>query len=391
MTKPILLTVNRVGFLGGVERIIVNSCVAAANAGFRPVIACPPGGELAHTAQAAGIEVASLRLDRGQATTSPLQLYRLAGSVYRGRGEVLALARELHANLIHVHHPMSAIQAGSAAHATGVPVLLHAHETLPIGALYRLAMRQIRSLPQLCLGVSKASCDMLCDAGMPADRVRLLYNAVDARFFEAVAPAADFADAGGAASGPHIGLFGVLEPRKGHEGFLAAARQVLARHPATTFWIVGGQSFADNAAYVANLRRLAEAAGLAGHVRFTGFRADVPNLMAGMDVVVLASTGFESLPTVLIEACALGRAVVATDIGGVREIVADGRTGLVVSPRDDAGLAAAILRALSPEGAVMAAAARESARRRFGPARFAHELVQHYETLLRHSVMKRAA
>lgn len=390
MTKPILLTVNRVGFLGGVERIIINSCVAAVEAGFRPVIACPSGGELARTAQAAGIEVVGLRLDRGQATTSPLQLYRLAGSVYRGRGEVLALARELHASLIHVHHPMSAIQAGSAAHAVGLPVLLHAHETLPIGALYRLAMRKIRHLPQLCLGVSKASCDMLCDAGMPPDRVRLLYNAVDARFFEAVVPADDFADAG-LASGPHIGLFGVLEPRKGHEGFLAAARQVLARHPAATFWIVGGQSFADNAAYVANLHRLAEAEGLAGHVRFTGFRADVPNLMAGMDAVVLASTGFESLPTVLIEAGALGRAVVATDIGGVREIVADGRTGLVVPARDDAGLAAAIMRALSPEGAVMAAAARVNARRRFGPARFAHELVEHYETLLKQTVMKRAA
>jgi glycosyltransferase involved in cell wall biosynthesis len=98
-----------------------------------------------------------------------------------------------------------------------------------------------------------------------------------------------------------------------------------------------------------------------------------------MDVVVLASTGFESLPTVLLEAGTLGRRIVATDVGGVREIVRDGHTGLVVEHADPTLLAAAINRVLEPDGAHLAAAARTEALTRFGQVRFTRDIAALYE------------
>jgi glycosyltransferase involved in cell wall biosynthesis len=101
-----------------------------------------------------------------------------------------------------------------------------------------------------------------------------------------------------------------------------------------------------------------------------------------MDAVVLGSRGRESLPTVLIEACTLGRPVAATEVGGVREIIHDGKTGLVVAKSDPPALAAAITRLLGPEGTVFAEQAQLDAKRRFSPARFADDISALYRTQL---------
>jgi glycosyltransferase involved in cell wall biosynthesis len=85
---------------------------------------------------------------------------------------------------------------------------------------------------------------------------------------------------------------------------------------------------------------------------------------------------------VLIEACTLGRPVAATEVGGVREIIHDGKTGLIVPRSDPPALAAAITRLLGPEGTELAEQARVDARRRFSPARFADDISALYRTQL---------
>jgi glycosyltransferase involved in cell wall biosynthesis len=97
---------------------------------------------------------------------------------------------------------------------------------------------------------------------------------------------------------------------------------------------------------------------------------------------VLASREQESLPTVLIEGATIGRPLIATDIGGVREIIEHGRTGLIVPPGDADALAAAIGRALGPEGASLGRAAAAAARRRFGGDRFARDIASLYRDML---------
>ena len=110
-------------------------------------------------------------------------------------------------------------------------------------------------------------------------------------------------------------------------------------------------------------------------MHFTGYRRDVAQLMTAMDVVVLSSVAFDALPTVCIEALALGRPLVATRVGGVPEIIRDGETGRIVPPHDPVAMAdavAALLAATDPER--MAQAARADIRRRFSPERFGDDL-----------------
>src|SRR6185295_8709712 len=99
-------------------------------------------------------------------------------------------------------------------------------------------------------------------------------------------------------------------------------------------------------------------AGLAGRVSFLGWRRDVPEVLAELDVVVLPTVlDFEGTPLAVIEAMAAGRPVVATDVGGVAEVVRNGETGLLVPPRDDEALARAIDAQLSNTAAAASMAA----------------------------------
>lgn len=141
---------------------------------------------------------------------------------------------------------------------------------------------------------------------------------------------------------PVVGLFGRLAPWKGQDVLLRA----LPSLPDVQAVLVGGPLFgADDVER--DLRALVDSLGLADRVRFLGHREDVPTLMAGVDVVVHCSTVPEPFGRVLVEAHLARRPLVATDGGGVREIVTDGVDGLVVPPGDPHALTASVRRLLA--------------------------------------------
>jgi glycosyltransferase involved in cell wall biosynthesis len=378
VAEPIpVLTVNRVGFLGGAERVLISCAVGVQARGFRPIIACPAPGALADEASRRGIDVRPSRIDRTKATLSPARWLQLLAALRTGRRQIVQLAQQERVALLHAHHPVGALYALQAARSLHIPLVLHVHEALPLPPLYALLARHVVPYCSRFVCVSEASCALMRHNGVSEHRIQLVYNCVDEGFLAPTRPVAELLGAG-----PHVGLFGVLERRKGQADFIRAAALIKDRHATAQFWIVGPLSFADNADYLAELRQLVDTIGLADRVHFTGYRADVPDWMAGMDAVVLGSRKGESLPTVLIEACTLGRPVAATEVGGVREIIHDGKTGLVVPPADPAALATAIERLLGPEGAVLAEQARLDVRRRFSPARFADDISAIYRALL---------
>jgi len=111
---------------------------------------------------------------------------------------------------------------------------------------------------------------------------------------------------------------------------------VVRRHPDARFILVGTGPLRGD------LERAAESAGIAGHVRFTGWRSDAQDIMEAMDLVV-HPTLHEAFCSVIIEGMALERPMVVTDVAAAPEQVDHGETGLIVPPRDPAALAAAIL------------------------------------------------
>ena len=141
---------------------------------------------------------------------------------------------------------------------------------------------------------------------------------------------------------PLIGWLGRLDPKKRVEDFIAAAALVLAERPDARFVVIGGpDAFLPD--YAARLREQARALGLDGALTFVGDRADVPELLAALDVFVWLSRG-EGMPHVIAEAGAAVLPVIATRDNGTLEQIADGVTGLFVAHEDPRAVAAAILR-----------------------------------------------
>ncbi len=194
--------------------------------------------------------------------------------------------------------------------------------------LQRLAYRAATKV----VANSPAARQMLEAEGLATGSIAVIPNGVDPIFF-----------ASPERTGPLRTIITVanLRPEKSHETLLAAAVGLIESHPSLRFQIVGDGPRRHE------LERIATTLGLGAHVEFLGHREDVPALLAAADAFVLPSRT-EAFPNSVIEAMAAGIPVVACAVGGLLDLVQDGRTGLLVPPDDSAALAAA-LRALADD------------------------------------------
>ena len=172
-----------------------------------------------------------------------------------------------------------------------------------------------------------------------AERV-LIYNGVDLDRYDHQEPCCTLREEYGMEpSSPIVGVVGRLELEKGHPTLLEAWPMVLEQVPNAYLLIVGEGSRQDA------LRQIALEQGIERHVIFTGRRDDIPAITAALDVAVLPSYR-EAQGLTILEAMAMSRPVVASNVGGIPEMVEDGVTGLLVPPHNPPALAAAIVRLL---------------------------------------------
>jgi glycosyltransferase involved in cell wall biosynthesis len=241
-----------------------------------------------------------------------------------------------------------------AAAFAGVPVRVGSRRELnPDKSAGQIALqRQAYRFAHKIVANSRAAARQLASEGIAADRIQIIPNGVNA-------------GAGYAAvsrTGPVTTILTVanLRAEKAHEVLLAAAAELRPRYPYLRYRIAG------DGPRLAELKALASSLGLDGTVRFLGHREEVPALLHDADVFVLPSRS-EAFPNGAIEAMAAGLPVVASRVGGLLDLIDDGRTGLLVSPDDPAALAGAIESlVLSPARAeLLGAAAREEVMRRY--------------------------
>jgi glycosyltransferase involved in cell wall biosynthesis len=141
-----------------------------------------------------------------------------------------------------------------------------------------------------------------------------------------------------------IGVIGRIVKGKGQKEFVLASKKVLQVKPEIGFAIVGDAKGTNSNYYYEEVRTLVKKENLEKNVIFTGWRDDIKNVLAGLDILVLPSTTFpEGLPNSIIEAMALSKPVIATDIPGPRDIVVDGVTGFLVPPGDTKAMAEKII------------------------------------------------
>jgi glycosyltransferase involved in cell wall biosynthesis len=205
----------------------------------------------------------------------------------------------------------------------------------------RQTLRQLTPLMDRLIVVSKAIERKIREEGRYGAPVSLIYNGVDLQRYNHQQPCCTFREEFGIPEGvPVVGVVARLEAEKGHRTLIDAWPVVLASHPAAWLLVVGEGSERNS------LEAQAASLGISDRVVFTGRREDVPAVTAALDVAVLPSYR-EAQGLSVLEAMALSRPVIASNVGGIPEMIEEGVSGLMVPPGDCDALAGAIVRLLS--------------------------------------------
>lgn len=354
--RPPLCVVHLVTSLaiGGLEKVVLDLVRHRTRDRFGARVIClDRSGVLQQGFAELGVPVESI----GTGGSVPARILRLAGRLRRIRPHVL-----------HTHNPQAHLHGTLAAKLAGVPVVVHTRHgrqyiaRQPLAAVSRLASRWTNEF----VAVSEDAADLARETeGVPAGRLRVIRNGIDLERFEC--------KAGCAAERPSRAIsVGRLDPIKDHATLLRAVRLVVDEVPAFQLDLVG------DGPCRAELESLRAQLGLGPHVRLLGYREDVSSLLAAAGLFVLSSTS-EGLSLALLESMAAGLPAVATDVGGNREVVVPGETGLLVPARSPDALAGAMRRVLTSgsDAVRMGLAARRRIESHFNVRR----VVEHYERM----------
>jgi glycosyltransferase involved in cell wall biosynthesis len=261
-------------------------------------------------------------------------------------GALTAHLADMRPDVIHTHMyradiigTKAAIALGNAGHRRPY-VVSTVHSSRIRSADDRETIQILTPEMDQLIAVSKAIERKIAAEHRDGAPVRLIYNGVDLDRYDHQEPCCTLRDEYGMEPGSQIvGVVARLEPEKGHQTLIEAWPLVLSEVPDAYLLIVGEGSRRDE------LEQLAAGKRVAHRVVFTGRRDDVPAVTAALDIAVLPSHR-EAQGLSILEAMALSRPVVASDVGGIPEMIEDGVTGLLVEHDRPDLLAAAIVRLL---------------------------------------------
>jgi len=284
-------------------------------------------------------------------------------------------------DIVHTNSMIAHIYGAVAAKLAAIPCIWHMQDIidpkLAFGIVRRLLVCLGGILPEKIVVVSKAVGSMF--DGKSAAKVEVIYNGTDCKKFSQEANGRGVRrELGISDEELVVGMVGRLKPWKGQSWLLKAAAKILQKCGNVKFLLVGDTTFSEKS-YRAELEGLTRVLGLEGRVIFTGFRTDIPQLTAAMDICVLPSVLPDPCPLVLFDYMASSKPVVASGIGGIPEIVEHGKDGLLVEPGRDEELADTIIALLGDADlrGKIASAAREKMVKRFSVEAF----VKHFEKL----------
>lgn len=344
---------------GGVEEHVLAHLEHLDPGRFATVLACP--SQL--------IEAFGDGLRKTPAEVFPVELSGLSRGDLGNAWRFYRYLRRRRPDIVNCHMFRATLLGAPLAKLAGVPRVIatfHGREPWRHGfikgsfVLDRLADRAVDRMIAVC----QSSKDYLVRTkGLDPRKITVIHNGRDLSTYKPIPETRASKVRQQLGIGPRhlvVGVVGRLDHQKGHRYLLEAMPEVLRHRSETRLLVVGEGSL------LISLQDQAARLRLLSKVIFTGFRRDVPELMAAMDVVVLPSL-YEGLPLTLIEAMAMARPVVATAVDGTLDLIEDGVSGLLVPPADPIALARAILHLLDdPDTARrLAEAGRRSVLERF--------------------------
>jgi glycosyltransferase involved in cell wall biosynthesis len=324
--------VTQAPFIGGAERSLLRLAGALDATRYRPFVVAGHDGEFVAALRAAGLEHCHLPL----AKTDRARPWPFVRSVV----QLLVALQRRGVSLVHINDATAHHAAALAARMLRLPRLCLLHFSYPADGLrWFLKWGFERAVfPSHFLQRHAQAC---CPELFPIELCAVVHNG-----FEPPPPPAPerLAELRRACAldgnEPIVGFVGRIVESKGVADFLTMAAGVLRRIPCR-FLLVGDDPSPAGQSYRTQMEALADSLGIAGACRFLGFRDDVWELMHLCTIVVVPSR-IEPFATVLLEASAAARPIVATRVGGTPEIVRHGETGWLVEAGDAHGLAEAV-------------------------------------------------
>jgi glycosyltransferase involved in cell wall biosynthesis len=375
--------------VGGTERQVVNLTLGLNRERFDVSFGCHRRvGQFLKTIEDRGIPIETYSLSRFASLHGAWQGLRLLRHIARKRIAI-----------VHTYGFYGNVFALPAARLAGAPVLIASIRddgvclTPRQRAVQRVVCRLADTIVTNAEGIKKA----LVAEGWAPDRITVIPNGVDTERFAVPVPHSPLRAELGIPDGvPIVAMTARLTRFKGAHFFIEAAARLRAKHPDVRFVIVGpgetprGNASASADPYVAGLGQQVQALGLQDRLIFAGCRTDIPAVLQDVAVAVQPSIS-EGMSNAVLEAMAAGRPVVATDVGGMSDVVIDGTTGLLVPPADVEALAGAIDRLLGDPalGARLGAEARRVVFDQFSIAQMIERTERLYVDLLTRKASRR--
>jgi glycosyltransferase involved in cell wall biosynthesis len=312
---------------GGAETQLVRLATRLKSRGWEvSVVSLMPPKAYVEDLEAAGIPVFSLGIRRKLPDLGPV--LRFARIIRKWRPDIV------HSHMVHAN-----LLARIVRFLAPIPVLICSARSIDEGSRFReILYRLTDSLCDLTTQVSHAGLERYVRVGaVPRHKIRYIPNGVDTeRFKPNLEDRLKFRKELGVDGFVWLAV-GRFDPPKDYPSMLQAFARVVHKHSNTILLIAGDGPLRKT------MENLARELGIEKRTKFLGIRRDIPQLMNAADAYVMSSS-WEGMPNVLLEASATGLPIVATDVGGNREIVLDGVTGFLVPPRNPEALARAMLR-----------------------------------------------
>jgi len=365
----VLQVIPALGF-GGAERQVVTLAGGLDRSRYAPIVCClRRRGPLAATLDEQGIPVIELRW---RTRYLPISLLRL-----------ILLMRSLQVDIVHTHLFEAGLWGRIAAKLAGICIIVHTEHGLNPWKkrqhiwYERLADRFTDKRITVSEDIRQSR---IHREGLSPENLVVIPNTIDLAHFDPTlihAPETTRQRLGLRGSNAVVGTVARLSHEKGITYLLRAAETVARACPDVHFLIVGDGPLRES------LEVLAEQVGLRNSVVFTGARSGIRELLAVMDVFVLPSLR-EGIPVSLLEAMAMKRAVIATDVGGTPEVLRNNSGGILVPPADVGVLAEAMIGLLQdPQRRTrLGEAARERVRETFSSEVCIRQIEHLYEELL---------
>jgi glycosyltransferase involved in cell wall biosynthesis len=359
-------------------------------AGYDVTFCCSPGEGL-DLLRDEGFGARAIRISRN---------YNVAHHA-RSTAELIRFMRRERFDIVHAHTPVAGLVGRGAAKAAGVPGIIYTahgfyfHDGMnpATHAFFAGLERSAAALTDVIFVQSEEDREEAIKLGIAsAEKLVHIGNGVDpTRFGKEIhrREAQRFKEIHGLGGGPVVGFVGRTVHEKGAIEFVRAAAMVRAAVPGAKFVMVGEPLRSDRDRCWDEIMRLRDELGLVKDLALTGYRKDVPSILASFDLFVLPSYR-EGMPRALLEAMATGLPVVATAIRGCREEVVNGETGILVPPRNHRALAAAMQKVLSSPDlmARMGAEGRSRVLARFDERKIVALQIEHIGRLARKKLLK---